>query len=83
MLTRSLLRNYLPRPPDSEKRLQVLQDIASEFTLKWDSSGFEQTIASPSVVEQIDNHEEIVAQLIFRDIKGNQNIWWNVFQFGF
>ncbi|XP_057797934.1 uncharacterized protein LOC131014013 isoform X2 [Salvia miltiorrhiza] len=41
------------RPPPKEKRLQVLQDIASEFSIKWDSKGFERRMAAPSVVSQV------------------------------
>ncbi|KAH6783262.1 Regulator of Vps4 activity in the MVB pathway protein [Perilla frutescens var. hirtella] len=51
------------RPPPKEKRLQVLQDIASEFSIKWDSKGFEQRMAAPSVVSQVDEQKgDIVKQ---------------------
>ncbi|KAL0346586.1 UNVERIFIED_CONTAM: hypothetical protein Scaly_1674600 [Sesamum calycinum] len=36
--------------PATEKRLQALQDIASEFSIKWDYKGFEQRMSTPSVV---------------------------------
>ncbi|KAL1551894.1 hypothetical protein AAHA92_12765 [Salvia divinorum] len=45
------------RPPPKEKRLQVLQDIASEFSIKWDSKGFELRMAAPSVVSQVDEQK--------------------------
>lgn len=35
-----------------EKRLQLLRDIASEFSIKWDSRGFEQRMANPSAFVQ-------------------------------
>ncbi|KAL0339066.1 UNVERIFIED_CONTAM: hypothetical protein Sangu_1428700 [Sesamum angustifolium] len=38
--------------PATEKRLQALQDIASEFSIKWDYKGFEQRMSTPSVVAQ-------------------------------
>lgn len=40
------------RPPTMEKKLQLLQDIASEFSIKWDSKGFEKRMASPSAFIQ-------------------------------
>ncbi|GFP82729.1 ist1-like protein [Phtheirospermum japonicum] len=40
------------RPPASERRLQVLQEIASEFSIKWDSRGFERRMATPSAAAQ-------------------------------
>lgn len=51
------------RLPQKEKRLQVLQDIASEFSIKWDSKGFERRMAAPSVVSQEDGQKvDIVKQ---------------------
>ncbi|XP_073155327.1 uncharacterized protein [Henckelia pumila] len=41
-------------PPARAKRLQVLHDITSEFSIKWDSRGFEQRMGSPSVPVQVD-----------------------------
>lgn len=41
------------RPPTLEKRLQLLCDIALEFSIKWDSHGFEQRMASPSAFVQV------------------------------
>lgn len=43
------------RPPTLEKRLQLLRDIALEFSIKWDSSGFEQRMGSPSAFVQDHN----------------------------
>nr|XP_016474615.1 PREDICTED: uncharacterized protein LOC107796377 isoform X1 [Nicotiana tabacum] len=33
------------RPPAMEKRIQLLQDIALEFSIRWDSMGFQQRMA--------------------------------------
>ncbi|XP_073277941.1 uncharacterized protein [Primulina huaijiensis] len=41
-------------PPARAKRLQVLHDITSEFSIKWDSKGFEQRMGSPSALVQVD-----------------------------
>ncbi|GER37062.1 regulator of Vps4 activity in the MVB pathway protein [Striga asiatica] len=41
------------RPSTSEKRLKVLQDIASEFSIKWDYRGFERRMTAPSAVAQV------------------------------
>lgn len=35
-----------------EKRLQLLRDIASEFSIKWDSGGFEKRMANPPAFVQ-------------------------------
>ncbi|XP_058184744.1 uncharacterized protein LOC131302125 isoform X2 [Rhododendron vialii] len=35
------------KPPTMEKKLQLLQDIALEFSLNWDSKGFEQRMDNP------------------------------------
>lgn len=43
------------RPPTLDKRLQLLRDIALEFSIKWDSHGFEQRMASPSAFVQDQN----------------------------
>uniref|UniRef100_A0A5B7AJL5 Regulator of Vps4 activity in the MVB pathway protein n=1 Tax=Davidia involucrata TaxID=16924 RepID=A0A5B7AJL5_DAVIN len=40
------------KPPTTEKKLQLLQDIALEFSIKWNSRGFEQRMATPSAVTQ-------------------------------
>ncbi|GFY96327.1 regulator of Vps4 activity in the MVB pathway protein [Actinidia rufa] len=35
------------KPPTMEKKLQLLQDIALEFSIEWDARGFEQRISNP------------------------------------
>ncbi|KAL8102397.1 uncharacterized protein LOC141681009 isoform X2 [Apium graveolens] len=43
------------RPPTLEKRLQLLRDIALEFSIRWDSRGFEQRMASSLAFVQDQN----------------------------
>ncbi|XP_027066927.1 uncharacterized protein [Coffea arabica] len=40
------------KPPAMEKRLQLLKDIASEFSINWNSGGFEQRMADPPTLVQ-------------------------------
>ncbi|KAL3535759.1 hypothetical protein ACH5RR_004220 [Cinchona calisaya] len=40
-------------PPVMEKRLQLLKDIASEFSINWDSWGFEQKMAVQPTLTQV------------------------------
>uniref|UniRef100_A0A5B7AKB1 Putative cyclin-dependent kinase 12 isoform X2 n=1 Tax=Davidia involucrata TaxID=16924 RepID=A0A5B7AKB1_DAVIN len=40
------------KPPTMEKKLQLLQNIALEFSIKWDSRDFEQRMATPSAFAQ-------------------------------
>ncbi|XP_073289719.1 uncharacterized protein [Primulina huaijiensis] len=49
-------------PPARAKRLQVLHDITSEFSIKWDSKGFEQRMGSPSALVQVDLQKADVKQ---------------------
>ncbi|XP_057467157.1 uncharacterized protein LOC130756619 isoform X2 [Actinidia eriantha] len=35
------------KPPTMEKKLQLLQDIALEFSIEWDARGFKQRITNP------------------------------------
>lgn len=41
------------RPPIMEKRIQLLQDIASEYSMKWDSRGFERRMTASSTPAQV------------------------------
>ncbi|XP_017223557.1 uncharacterized protein LOC108200014 [Daucus carota subsp. sativus] len=43
------------RPPTLEKKLQLLRDIALEFSIKWDSHGFEKRMGTPSALVQDQN----------------------------
>ncbi|KAM0026258.1 putative vacuolar protein sorting-associated protein Ist1 [Helianthus debilis subsp. tardiflorus] len=40
------------KPPAVEKRIKLLQDIASELSIRWDSKGFKQRIEKPSTLAQ-------------------------------
>ncbi|KAG5564686.1 hypothetical protein RHGRI_000764 [Rhododendron griersonianum] len=40
------------KPPTMEKKLKLLQDIALEFSLNWDSKGFEQRMDNPPAFAQ-------------------------------
>ncbi|KAL4572205.1 hypothetical protein LXL04_018975 [Taraxacum kok-saghyz] len=40
------------KPPVVEKRIKLLQDIAAEFSIHWDSKGFQQRMDSPSTIPQ-------------------------------
>ncbi|CAI9298466.1 unnamed protein product [Lactuca saligna] len=40
------------KPPVVEKRIKLLQDIAAEFSVQWDSKGFKQRMDSPSTLAQ-------------------------------
>ncbi|KZV55245.1 ankyrin repeat domain-containing protein 12-like [Dorcoceras hygrometricum] len=58
-------------PPARAKRLQVLHDITSEFSIKWDSKGFEQRMGSPSVLVQVGAQKADVKQKHeLLDVKG-------------
>ncbi|KAJ0573939.1 putative vacuolar protein sorting-associated protein Ist1 [Helianthus annuus] len=40
------------KPPAVEKRIKLLQDIASELSIRWDSKGFKQRMEKPSTLAQ-------------------------------
>ncbi|KAL8480123.1 hypothetical protein ACS0TY_026887 [Phlomoides rotata] len=62
-VNQKLIEKLSTRPPSKEKRLQVLQDIASEFSIRWDSRGFERRMATPTIVAQVDGQRvEVVKQ---------------------
>ncbi|GAB4839201.1 hypothetical protein Ancab_028728 [Ancistrocladus abbreviatus] len=47
-VNKKLVENIASKPPSVEKKLQLMQDIASEFSIKWDPNGFEQRMSNPS-----------------------------------
>ncbi|XAR53327.1 hypothetical protein NMG60_11021849 [Bertholletia excelsa] len=49
---REFVEKLALRPPTMDKKIQLLQDIASEFSIKWDSRGFERRMANPSALPQ-------------------------------
>ncbi|GAB2225279.1 hypothetical protein Droror1_Dr00006070 [Drosera rotundifolia] len=46
-VNQKLVENIAPKPPSTEKKIQLMQEIASEFSLKWDSWGFEKRMVNP------------------------------------
>ncbi|KAI4350865.1 hypothetical protein L6164_005272 [Bauhinia variegata] len=44
--------NMNSRSPTLEKKVHLMQDIASEFSIKWDSKAFEKRMSSPSPFAQ-------------------------------
>ncbi|KNA03793.1 hypothetical protein SOVF_205720 [Spinacia oleracea] len=56
-VNQKLVENITPKPPSMEKNIKLLEEIASEFTLRWDSRGFEERMASSSMTEQ--KHQRI------------------------
>ncbi|KAL9261152.1 IST1-like protein [Drosera capensis] len=51
-VNQKLVKNITPKPPSDEKKLQLMQDIVSEFSIKWDAHGFEQRMSNASVSRQ-------------------------------
>ncbi|GAV82136.1 Ist1 domain-containing protein [Cephalotus follicularis] len=43
-----LVENLASETSTTEKKVQLMQDIAAEFSIKWDSKGFEQRMFNPS-----------------------------------
>ncbi|KAL6221796.1 hypothetical protein ACLB2K_005191 [Fragaria x ananassa] len=41
------VENIASKPPTLEKKVQLMKDIASEFSIKWDSWAFEQRMSKP------------------------------------
>ncbi|GMH13676.1 hypothetical protein Nepgr_015517 [Nepenthes gracilis] len=52
-VNQKLVENIAPKPPSVETKLQLLQDIASEFSIKWDPRGFEQRMLNSSSSAQL------------------------------
>lgn len=49
---RKFVENLASKPSSLEKRVQLLQDIALEFSIKWDSVGFEKRMSTPPAYAQ-------------------------------
>ncbi|CAN1177645.1 IST1-like protein [Linum perenne] len=43
--------NMSAKPISTEKKIQLLQDVASEFSIRWDSRGFDQRMSRPTPVQ--------------------------------
>ncbi|KAM0026256.1 putative vacuolar protein sorting-associated protein Ist1 [Helianthus debilis subsp. tardiflorus] len=50
--TAMFVEKLASKPPAVEKRIKLLQDIASELSIRWDSKGFKQRIEKPSTLAQ-------------------------------
>ncbi|GJX86283.1 glutamic acid-rich protein [Tanacetum coccineum] len=66
------------KPPVVEKRIKLLQDIASEFSIQWDSKAFKQRMDKPSRPAQ--NQGSILAPLSVNDDKYKHANGNNVFR---
>ncbi|XP_038879120.1 uncharacterized protein LOC120071123 [Benincasa hispida] len=49
---RKFVENLASKPSTLEKKVQLLQDIALEFSIKWDSVGFEKRMSTPPAYAQ-------------------------------
>ncbi|KAG9137350.1 hypothetical protein Leryth_024582 [Lithospermum erythrorhizon] len=52
-VNQKFLEKLNSRPPERETKIRLLEDISSEYSLKWDAKGFEQRMAPPSNTVQI------------------------------
>lgn len=52
-VNQKLVENITPKPPSMEKNIKLLEEIASEFSIRWDSRGFKERMASSSITEQV------------------------------
>lgn len=53
MVCIQLVENLSPEPPTMEKKLQLMREIALEFSIQWDSKAFERKIVNPSLSTQV------------------------------
>ncbi|GAB2268239.1 hypothetical protein Dimus_003215 [Dionaea muscipula] len=51
-LNKKLVENLSPKPPSAENKVQLMEDIASEFSIKWDARGFELRMSNSSASRQ-------------------------------
>ncbi|XP_021741541.1 uncharacterized protein LOC110707802 [Chenopodium quinoa] len=66
-VNQKLVENITPKPPSMEKNIKLLEEIASEFSLRWDSKGFEGRMASSSITEQ--KHQKIPVTIQVAQVK--------------
>ncbi|CAN0901592.1 IST1-like protein [Linum grandiflorum] len=50
-VNQGFVNNMSVKPASTEKKIQLLQDVASEFSIRWDSRGFEQRMSRPTPVQ--------------------------------
>ncbi|XWS26864.1 hypothetical protein CRYUN_Cryun26dG0067000 [Craigia yunnanensis] len=51
-VNKQLVENSSSNPSIMEKKVKVMHDIASEFSIKWDSEAFERRMSKPTVIPQ-------------------------------
>ncbi|GMI89489.1 hypothetical protein HRI_002618200 [Hibiscus trionum] len=51
-MNKQLVENSTSNPSTMERKVKVMNDIASEFSIKWDSKAFEQRMSKPPVIPQ-------------------------------
>ncbi|KAK8660564.1 hypothetical protein V6N13_051486 [Hibiscus sabdariffa] len=58
LVNKQLVENSTSNPSAMEKKVKAMNDIASEFSLKWDSKAFERRMSKPPVVpkDQLKNY---------------------------
>lgn len=66
-VNQKLVENITPKPPSMEKNIKLLEEIASEFSIRWDSRGFKERMASSSITEQ--KHQRIPETIQFAQSK--------------
>ncbi|KAA3481983.1 polycomb group protein FERTILIZATION-INDEPENDENT SEED 2-like [Gossypium australe] len=49
---KQLVENSASNPSTMERKVMVMHDIASEFSIKWDSKAFERRMSKPAVIPQ-------------------------------
>ncbi|TYJ24836.1 hypothetical protein E1A91_A07G006300v1 [Gossypium mustelinum] len=49
---KQLVENSASNPSTMERKVMVMHDIASEFSIKWDSKAFERRMSEPAVIPQ-------------------------------
>ncbi|XWS69878.1 hypothetical protein CRYUN_Cryun03dG0001700 [Craigia yunnanensis] len=55
-VNKQLVENSASNPSTMEKKVKVMHDIASEFSIKWDSEAFEQRMSKSTVIPQPKNY---------------------------
>ncbi|TYH08334.1 hypothetical protein ES288_A07G006400v1 [Gossypium darwinii] len=51
-VNKQLVENSASNPSTMERKVMVMHDIASEFSIKWDSKAFERRMSEPAVIPQ-------------------------------
>ncbi|XP_074280978.1 uncharacterized protein LOC141605941 [Silene latifolia] len=62
-VNQKLAENISTKPPTVEKKIQLLQDIALEFSVRWDSRNFEERM-SKSVTEKKPQNDPVTLNMV-------------------